>query len=143
VSDREAPPLSKWRWPLYAAGAAMVGFGVWGQLFGADTNPRRYGELLLVAALGHDLVLAPVVVLLGVLARKLLHRHAHASLQAAGFVGFVLLLIALPGLGRYGAKSGNPSILPRNYTNGLMISLAVVGGVTLMAVTVRVLRHRR
>jgi hypothetical protein len=135
--------MSKWRWPLYAAGAGMIAFGVWGQLFGADTNPKRYGELLLVAALGHDLVLAPIVVLLGVVARKVLHRHAHASLQAAAMVAFVLLLIALPGIGRYGAKSDNTSILPLNYTNGLMVALSVVAAGTLLAVLVRVVRQRR
>lgn len=135
--------MSKWRWPLYAAGAGMIAFGVWGQLFGADTNPKRYGELLLVAALGHDLVLAPLVVTLGFLARKVLHRHAHASLQAAAIVGFALLVIALPGIGRYGAKSDNRSILPLNYTNGLMISLAVVAAGTVVGVVVRVVRQRR
>ena len=139
----EPPPLSKWRWPLYAAGAGMIAFGVWGQLFGADTNPKRYGELLLVAALGHDLVLAPQVVTQGFRARKVLHRHAHASLQAAAIVGFALLVIALPGIGRYGAKSDNRSILPLNYTNGLMISLAVVAAGTVVGVVVRVVRQRR
>jgi hypothetical protein len=139
----EPPPMSTWRWPLYAAGAAMIGFGVWGQLFGADTNPRRYGELLLVAALGHDLVLAPVVIALGVVARRVLPRNAHAPLQSAAIIGFVLLLIAIPGLGHFGAKSDNRSILPLDYTKGLMIALGVVAAGTVLAVLVRVVRQRR
>jgi hypothetical protein len=143
VSAREAPPMWRGRWVLYALGAAMVGYGVWGQLFGADTTPRRYGELLLVAALGHDLVVAPVVLLLGLVARKVLHRHVHGALQGAALVGFVLLLIALPGMGRYGARADNTSILPRDYTSGLMVALAVVGAATLLVVGVRLVRQRR
>ena len=146
MSNLEPPPMSTWRWPLYAAGAAMIGFGVWGQLFGADTNPRRYGELLLVAALGHDLVLAPIVLVLGVVARKVLHRLVHATLQAAAIVAFVLLLIALPGIGRFGAKADNSSILPLNYTNGLMVILGIIAAGAVLSVlgrVVRVVRQRR
>lgn len=137
------PPLWRGRWVLYAAGAAMVGYGTWGQLFGADTKPRRYAELLLVAALGHDLVLAPVVLLLGVLARTVLHRHVRAALQGAALVGFALLVVALPGMGRYGARSDNSSILPRDYTSGLVEALAAVAVGTLLVVGVRLLRRRR
>ena len=136
------PPLSKWRWLFYAAGAGMIAFGVWGQLFGADTNPKRYGELLLVAALGHDLIVAPVVLVLGLIARRVLHRHVHGSLQGAALVGFVLLLVAIPGMGRYGARSDNRSILPRDYTTGLMLSLGVLGAVTLLYVAFRMVRRR-
>ena len=94
------PPPSRWRWLCYAAGAAMIAFGVWGQLFGADTNPRRYGELLVVSALAHDLVLAPVVVLLGVLSRPVLRGRVRGLVQGAALVGFALLLIAVPTLRR-------------------------------------------
>ncbi|MGZ6791394.1 MAG: hypothetical protein ACXVFV_00455 [Mycobacteriales bacterium] len=135
------PPLWRGRWVLYAAGAAMVGYGTWGQLFGADTKPRRYAELLLVAALGHDLVLAPLVLLLGLLARKVLHRHVHGVLQGAALVGFVLLVVALPGMGRYGARSDNASILPRDYTSGLMVALGAVAVGALLVVLVRVRRR--
>lgn len=92
------PPLSRWRWLCYAAGAAMIAFGVWGQLFGADTNPRRYGELLVVSALAHDLVLAPVVVLLGLAVRRVVPPPVRGALQGAALVGFALLLIAVPTL---------------------------------------------
>ena len=136
------PPLSKWRWLFYAAGTAMIAFGVWGQLFGADTNPRRYGELLLVAALGHDLVLAPIFLVLGLLARRFLHRHVRGSLQGAALVGFMLVLVAIPGIGRYGARTDNHSILPRDYTTGLMLSLGVVGVITLLLIAFRMVRRR-
>ena len=92
------PPLSRWRWPFYAAGTAMTGFGLWGQVFGADTNPRRYAELLVAAALAHDLVLAPVVLLLGAASRPLLRGRLRGAVQAAAIVVGALLLVAVPTL---------------------------------------------
>ena len=136
------PPLSRWRWLFYLAGTAMIVFGVWGQLFGADTNPKRYGELLLVAALGHDLVLAPIFLILGLIARRVVHRHVRGSLQGAALIGFMLLVVAIPGMGRYGARTDNHSILPRDYTTGLMLSLGVVGAATLLYVAFRLIRRR-
>jgi len=138
----EAPALSRFRWLFYLAGTAMIGYGLWGQLFGRDTNPRRYGELLLAAALGHDLLLAPVVLVAGLVVRKLLHRQVRGALQGAAIVGFALVLIAIPGVGRYGARSDNSSILPRDYTTGVLLSLGAVGVGTLLVVLVRWGRDR-
>ncbi len=138
----EAPPLSRWRWVYYAAGTAMIGYGTWGQLFGEDTKPKRFGQLLVAAALGHDLVIAPLVLLLGIVARRVLHRRVRGTLQGAALVGFVLVLLAIPGIGRYGEKADNSSILPRDYTTGLMLALAVVGGVTLVMVATKLVRRR-
>ena len=137
------PPLSPWRYLLYAVGAAMVGYGVWGQLYGEDTKPFRVAVLVVVAALVHDLVLAPAVLVLAVLMRRLLPRWVHPKLQAAAFVSFCLVLIAIPGLGRYGAREDNPSVLPRNYTEGLELALAVVILGALVTAAMSKVRRRR
>lgn len=142
MSELPEPPMSRWRWPLYAAGGAMTAYGLWGEVFGSDVKPVRWAELLLVAALAHDLVLAPVVLLLGLLARRVFPGHRRGLLQGAALVAFDLLLIALPGMGRYGARSDNTSILPRDYTTGLVVALAAVVAVTAVAVTVRTVRRR-
>lgn len=134
------PPLSPWRYLLYAVGAAMIGYGLWGELYGADTKPARVAVLVVAAALVHDLVLAPAVIVLAVLVRRLLPRWVHPRLQGATFVAFCLFLIAIPGLGRYGAREDNPSVLPRDYTEGLLLALAVVA---LGAVVSLVVRRRR
>ncbi len=119
-------PMSRWRWPLYLFGTAMIGYGLWGQVYGADTKPVRVAVLVVVAALAHDLVVAPVVLLLGLLLRKVIPGGVRPSLQGAALVGFCLVLVAIPGLGRYGARGDNPSVLPRDYTEGLMLALVVV-----------------
>ncbi len=133
------PPLSPWRYLLYAIGAAMIGYGVWGQLYGADTKPVRVAVLVLTAALVHDLVLAPVVMVLGMLLHRLMPHPIRPALQGAALVAFCLVLVAIPGLGRYGAREDNPSILPRNYTEGLLLALAVVA----LGAAVQLVRRRR
>lgn len=120
------PALSPWRWPLYALGTAMIGYGLWGQVYGDDTKPLRVAVLVVIAALVHDLVLAPLVLALGLLVRRLVPGRIRASVQGAAAVAFCLLLVSIPGLGRFGARSDNPSVLPRDYTEGLLLALAVV-----------------
>ena len=136
VTDTE-PALSRWRWLFYAAGTAMILFGLRGQLFGADTNPRRYGELLVAAALAHDLLVAPVVLVLGLIGRRALNRRIRSSVQGAAVIGFVLLLIAVPGIGRYGARPDNPSVLPRDYPAGLLVYLGLLAVATATYVAFR------
>ena len=136
------PPLSPWRWPLYAAGTAMIGWGVWGQLYGADTKPVRVAMLWLVAALAHDLVLAPLLVALGWLGRRALPGRVRGSVQAGFLVAGVLVLLAVPALGRFGAKADNPSVLPRDYPRGLLIALALVLLGTVVHAVLHGLTHR-
>jgi hypothetical protein len=133
------PPLSPWRYLFYAIGAAMIGYGVWGQVYGADTKPVRVAVLVVTAALIHDLLLAPVVMVLGMLLHRLMPHPVRPALQGAGLVAFCLVLVAIPGLGRYGARADNPSVLPRNYTEGLLLALAVVA----LGAAVQLVRRRR
>ena len=134
--------MSPWRWPLYAAGTAMVGWGLYGQVLGDDTKPARVAVLWVAAALANDLVLAPLVLVLGLVGRRVLPGRLRGSLQGGAFVAGVLVLLAVPALGRYGARSDNPSVLPRDYTSGLLVALAVVGGATVLHAAVRLLRRR-
>lgn len=143
MSTVEEPPRSRWRWPLYAAGSAMIAFGLWGELFGADTNPLRWAELLVVAALAHDLVLAPVVIALGLVTRRLMPARFRSAVQGAWLVSAVLLLVAIPGLGRFGAKADNSSVLPRDYPTGLAVGVGTVLLVTVLMVLFRRVRQRR
>lgn len=131
------PPLSPWRWPLYALGTAMMAWGVWGQVTGPDTKPVRVAVLWVAAALAHDLVLAPAVVLLGLLVRRVPGR---GPLQGAALVALGLVLVAVPGIGRFGEKRDNASVLPRDYTAGLLLALGVVAVATGVVCVVRRLR---
>jgi hypothetical protein len=74
----------------------------------------------------HDGVLALVVLVVGAVAMRLLPRSA----KAPAVVGFVVLgsvtLLAVPVLGRFGARSDNPSLLDRDYTLGWLVLAGLV-----------------
>jgi hypothetical protein len=58
--------------------------------------------------LGHDALLAPVVVVLGVLATRFVSPGVRAPLAVAAIVWDSITLVAVPVLGRFGALSDNP-----------------------------------
>ncbi len=132
----------RWRFLLYAAGVAMMGYGLWGQVVSSDTKRVRVAVLIVAAALAHDLVFAPLVIALGWALRHVVRGPVRGSVQGAVLVATSLLLIAIPGLGRYGARGDNPSVLPRNYQAGLMIALGVVAVGTATQLVVAVRRRR-
>ena len=80
----------------------------------------------------HDGVLALVVLAVGTVAVRMLPRSA----RAPAVVGFVVLgsvtLLAVPVLGRFGARPDNPTLLDRDYTVGWLVlaGLVLVGVVT-------------
>jgi hypothetical protein len=80
----------------------------------------------------HDGVLALVVLAVGTVVVRMLPRSA----RAPAVVGFVVLgsvtLLAVPVLGRFGARSDNPTLLDRDYTVGWLVlaGLVLVGVVT-------------
>ncbi len=80
----------------------------------------------------HDLVLAPLFLVLSALGARVLPQPA----RAPAVVGLVVLgavtLLAVPVLGRFGAKPDNPTLLDRAYGPGW----AVLAGLTVLAVVV-------
>lgn len=82
----------------------------------------------------HDAVLAPVTLLVVVVAARLLPDWLRGPVA----VGFVVLgtvtIVAIPVLGRFGAHSDNPTLLDRNYSAGwLVLAALVVAGVAVGA----------
>ena len=117
---------------------AIGALGVLAGLYGGWLVLSRGHDLLnlgLWLAAGvvlHDGVLALVVLAIGTVAVRLLPRPA----KAPAVVGFVVLgsvtLLAVPVLGRFGARSDNPTLLDRDYTVGWLVlaGLVLVGVVT-------------
>ncbi len=81
---------------------------------------------LIGGVIAHDGLLAPVVVVLGVMTVRVLPRWARAPVVG----GFVVLgsatIMAIPVLGRFGARADNPTLLDRNYTTGWLVLAALV-----------------
>ncbi|MGZ4447494.1 MAG: hypothetical protein ACXVEC_12325 [Nocardioides sp.] len=129
---------------LGALGALLAAYGVW-LLLTREHGARLVGagEWLVAGVLLHDAVLAPLV-LLGLVAGR---RLVPVALRAPLVVGAVVLgsvtLLAVPVLGRFGARSDNPTLLDRDYTTGwLVLAGLVVAGVAVGAVA-RARRHRQ
>jgi hypothetical protein len=114
-------------WASAVAGWALIGWGVRGALHHrVDTRPSELARFLLAGALAHDLVLAPAVLLTGVLLARAVGGRWRAPLQSALFISGVLTLFAFPELRGYGHVLRNPTSLPRNYAADLVLVVGVV-----------------
>lgn len=114
---------------LGALGVLLAAYGVW-LLLTRGRDLLDVGVWLVAGVLLHDAVLAVVTVALGALAVRL----APVALRAPLVVGFVVLapltVLAVPVLGRFGARADNPTLLDRDYTAGWL----VLAGLTTLAV---------
>jgi len=81
---------------------------------------------LVSGVISHDGLLAPIVVALGVVVVRLVPPWSRTPVVA----GFVVLgsatIMAIPVLGRYGARPDNPSLLDRNYVGGWLVLAGLV-----------------
>ena len=112
---------------LGGVGLAGLGYGLW-LLVGV----RDLTSALVWLAGGvvlHDLVLAPLTVLAGVAVARVLPAALLAPVSRVAIVLAPLTLLAVPVLGRFGARAGNPTLLDRGYVGGwlLVAGLTAVG----------------
>lgn len=123
-------------------GAAGVLAGTWGAV-----ELLRQGSANLVAAtvwlLGgvvvHDAVLAPLVIALAALGASVLPRWMLPAAAAATVVLGSVTIMAVPVLGRFGARADNATLLDRDYGRGW---LAVAGLVLVCAGVGAIIAHR-
>jgi hypothetical protein len=94
---------------------------------------------LLGGVILHDLVLAPMVLAVGVAARRL-PGYVRAPAAAALVVWGSVTVLAVPVLGRFGARDDNPTLLDRPYFVTWLVGCAVT--VLLVGVTGAVRRQR-
>jgi hypothetical protein len=131
------------RWPV--VGGAVVGIGL--ASVGVvsllqephDTHPMVTVRWIVGLALAHDLVLVPLVLAVGACVHRL-PRSSRGWIAGGLLVSGALALVAWPEVRGYGRAPGNPSILPRNYGRGLVVTLVATWAVTAM---LALLVHRR
>ena len=119
-----------------AVGVVVGVFGAWLLLSRQDLDQLTSAAIWLVAGVVlHDGVLAVATLALAAIALRLLPRAS----RAPAVVGFVVLgsvsLLAVPVLGRFGARADNVTLLDRDYTAG-WLALAAVTGVAVVVATV-------
>jgi hypothetical protein len=110
-----------------ALGLPVIGYGVRGAVIDADdTRPAELAAWILGSGLVEDLVLIPVVLGVGLVARRLVPAAAWPAVRAGLIVTGALCLVAWPFVRGYGRDPSIPSLLNRNYAAGLAIAIAVV-----------------
>lgn len=107
-----------------------------------DVRPALWVRWWVTAAVVHDVVVAPLAIVVGWLVVRFAPRIVKAPLQAALIVSAVLVLTAWPALRGYGRIASNPTYLPRDYGTGLALSLSVVWGGCAVWALVRLLQSR-
>lgn len=127
------------RLAVAAAGLALALVGVRALFVLGWDNFRATVVWLAVGVAAHDAVLAPITVGLGLLTVRLLPAFAKAPLVVAFVVFGSLTVLAVPVLGRFGARPDNPTLLDRDYGTAWW-GLAIV---VLLAVVVASLVERR
>jgi hypothetical protein len=125
---------------LAGLGVLLATYGGWLLVSRQDLDQiLAAGEWLVAGVLLHDAVLAPVALGAWVLVARL----AGPSWRAPTAVGLVVLgsvtLLAVPVLGRFGARADNPTLLDRHYGLGW---LALAGLVVLAVATAGLVRSR-
>ncbi|MDX2543545.1 hypothetical protein ACOT81_41770 [Streptomyces sp. WI04-05B] len=120
-----------------AAGLALMGVGV-----SLLTDVRDLPGVLVWlggAIVLHDMVIAPVVLLIGM---ALVRGGARGPVRAALLVAGALTAVAMPVLLRPGRRA-NSSVLPLDYPRNWLVALVVVASVTAVWLTVRKVRDSR
>lgn len=115
-------------------------YGAWLLLSGQELAQVLEVAIWAVAALLlHDVVLGGLELALGAAAQRVLPWTVSGPV-AGGFVVLgAVTLMAVPVLGRFGAREDNPTLLDRDYTTGWLVLAALVA----VAVVLAVLRRRR
>jgi hypothetical protein len=134
VEDHRAGPLF---WVSAAAGWAVIAWGLRGIFqHSLDTRPANLARFVVGGALLHDLFVAPLVIVAGVLLARTVPRRARAVVQGALAVSGIVALFSYPLVRAYGLAANNPTSLPHNYTANLLVVLglvwAVAAGVVIM-----------
>ncbi|MGH9036568.1 MAG: hypothetical protein ACRD0O_12470 [Acidimicrobiia bacterium] len=129
-------------WAALVTGWAVMAYGVIGALSNTrDTRPSDLARWFFGAAVAHDAVLAPVVLLIGTALGKLLPGRLQPPVQGGLIVMGVIALFAFPLVQGYGVRPDNPTVVFRNYAPALLVVLAIISLVT-AGLTVRAGRRQ-
>jgi hypothetical protein len=131
-------PAGRRFWISAAVGWAAIGWGVVGIFrHSLDTRPANLAKFVVGGALLHDLLVAPVVILAGVLIARAVPARARGPVQAALAVTGMVALFSWPLVRAYGLAANNPTSLPHNYGLNLLIVLGVVWAVAAGAILLK------
>jgi hypothetical protein len=131
-------------WAALIVGWAAIAYGIAGGLDNArDTHPTEIVRWFLGAAVIHDGLIAPAVLLVGFAVGRLLPGPIRGPVQGGLIATAVLMLFALPLVRGYGVRPDNPTVVFRDYGPALLAVLAAVWVVTTAVAVLSYHRSRR
>jgi len=114
-------------WTAVVAGWAIMAFGVWGLFMDANqTNPTSWVKWFLGGAIVHDLVVVPVVLLVGTVVARAVPLRWRAPVQGALISSALVVATFAIFVSGAGDISENPSALPNSYALGLVVLLGFI-----------------
>lgn len=128
---------------LVVAGVAVGGYGTWLLLRLGWDNVVATVPWLVAAVLVHDVVWAPLVLMVAAVGGARLPRAWATPVMVGAVVLVTVTVAAVPMLGQFGARPDNPTLLDRPYLQGWLVVAAVVGLGVLAGRLVRGRRDRR
>jgi hypothetical protein len=117
-------------------GVVGVGFGLWGLWLMRDFTREQLVSIVIWlggAVVLHDAVLAPITVLVGVAASRLLPGHFRAATAATFLVWATLTVTFVAVLSGQGGKPDNQTVLNRPYWLSWLVLTGVLAGFALVA----------
>lgn len=119
---------------LAVAGIMAIGWGLW---LIRDDGAERWGSQLtwfVGGVVAHDAVIAPLVVVLGILASRVLRPDLRSG-AAVGFIVWATVTVATANvLLPVGGRTDNPSLMNRPYVLAWLLFTASVLAVVFLAV---------
>ena len=151
VADAAKPvhePLPKVFWPALVLGWGAITVGLLGVFekthhFAGRVPWREVARWTVGLAVVHDLIVAPLVCLVGLILSRVVPARVRGPIQAGVIVSALVTVTAWPVVRVGEPLSDNASILPGNYARGLLIVLSVVWVVTAVFVGQALLTNRR
>ncbi len=117
----------RFAWGVIVVGWALVAValvGVFDELRGAESG--SWARWVLGAALVHDLIVLPLVLVVGWALSRLTPLPWRVPLRTALVMAAVVSLTVFPVTRRWGARSDNPSILPLPAAQNLALVVAAL-----------------
>jgi hypothetical protein len=124
---------------VLAAGLAAAAYGGILLLDQGGRNLVATLRWLIGGVVLHDGVLAPLTILVAVVTARLLRGRLPAAVVVGAIVLGSVTVVAVPVLGRFGARADNPTLLDRHYLLGWLV-FAIL---TVIATTLAALAGRR
>jgi hypothetical protein len=125
------------RWTTLATGLLGLGYGVLLLARLGWDNLTATATWLVGGVLLHDAALAPLTIAVALVALRWVPRARLAQWTVALIVLGPVTLLSVPVLGRYGARTSEPSLLDRHYWLGWWALVVVVLGGILVGSYVR------